>query len=263
MNLFPYREIDTFIHRLDPRTKIAGVALLFAMALTFNHPLWLLPITVLHLIVGWWSGSWPNYWRFRFILVLLFVFSSAMWPFFVEGPTPLFELGPLEASRESLLFGLAMGLRLATILMAGLIFLTTTRIEEFSSGLPRLGVPYPMAFAFATALRLVPTFAGAGATIIQAQVSRGLELEKVNVFQRAAHFVPLAVPLFIYGIRHTNLLAMALESKGFNPAGKRTHFVQLRMGARDWLVLLVLAALAAGLVWLRLQGYGVVLPGRL
>jgi len=46
-----------------------------------------------------------------------------------------------------------------------------------------LSFTYPVAFALSTALRLVPTFVGAGATIIQAQRSRGLDLDKGNIFR--------------------------------------------------------------------------------
>jgi energy-coupling factor transport system permease protein len=70
-----------------------------------------------------------------------------------------------------------MGLRLASFVSIGLVLLSTTRNEELTHGLIRMGLPHPVAFAFATALRLIPTFAGAGATIVQAQMARGLDLE--------------------------------------------------------------------------------------
>ena len=115
-------------------------------------------------------------------------------------------------------------------------------------------------FAFSTALRLVPTFAGAGATIVQAQVSRGLDLESGNIFKRAGKFIPLAVPLFIYAIRHTNMLAMALESKGFSPEAKRTLYLEPQMRPVDYGVLVLLALVWGGMLFLRLRGYGEVLP---
>jgi len=147
---------------------------------------------------------------------LLIAFSTIMWPFFTKGQ-PHYGHGNPCSEQESLLYGIAMGLRLATFVGVGLIFLSTTRNEELTNGLIRLGLPYPVAFALSTALRLVPTFAGAGVTIIQAQVSRGLDLESGNIVKRVGKFIPQAVPLFIYAIRHTNLLAMALESKVLVP----------------------------------------------
>jgi len=260
MNIFLYLDEDTWCHRLDPRTKIIGAVILFGMALTFNHPLWMGGVTLAVLLIAVAAKALPNFWRLRFILILLVVFSSVMWPFFTEGPTPLWAWGRLRVSHESLLYAIAMGLRLATFVGTGLVFLSTTKNEEFTNGLIRLRLPYPVAFAMSTALRLVPTFAGAGATIVQAQISRGLDLESGNIFKRAGKFIPLAVPLFIYAIRHTNMLAMALESKGFSPEAKRTFYLEPEMRAVDYVVLVLLALTWAGMLYLRLQGYGAVLP---
>jgi energy-coupling factor transport system permease protein len=205
-----------------------------------------------------------NFWRLRFILILLIVFSTVMWPFFVKGPTLLWSWGSLRVSQESFLYGIAMGLRLATFVGTGLIFLSTTRNEELTNGLIRMGCPYPVAFALSTALRLVPTFAGAGATIIQAQVSRGLDLESGNILSRIGKFIPQAVPLFIYAIRHTNVLAMALESKGFSPESRRTMYYEPQMRRIDYTVLLSLILIFGLLLFIRLGLHlGAIIPGRL
>jgi energy-coupling factor transport system permease protein len=210
------------------------------------------------------SRALRNFWRLRFILTLLILFSMVMWPFFVKGPTLLWSWGLFQVSRESLFYGIAMGLRLATFVATGLIFLSTTRNEELTNGLIRMGCPYPIAFALSTAIRLVPTFAGAGATIIQAQVSRGLDLESGNILSRMGKFIPQAVPLFIYAIRHTNLLAMALESKGFSPESKRTMYYEPCMRGIDYLVLVLLILILGLLVYIRLGlQIGAVIPGRL
>ncbi len=260
MNIFLYLDENTWFHRLDPRTKILGMLLLFGMAMVFNHPLYVAVFALGLVLLAAAAKALPNFWRVRYLLFLLVVFSTLLWPFFARGPTPLWSWGRLEVSRESLLYAIAMGLRLASFVGAGLIFLSTTTNEEFTQGLIRLRLPYPIAFAFSTALRLVPTFAGAGATIVQAQISRGLDVESGNIFQRAGKFIPLAVPLFIYAIRHTNMLAMALESKGFNPGAPRTWYYNPQMRRADYLVLILLTVLFLAMLFLRLQGYGQVLP---
>ena len=264
MNLFLYLDRDTWVHRLDPRTKIIGLLIGFGICLCFNHPLYLTAISSGVLTIAFSARALPNFWRLRFILLLLVFFSGVLWPFFATGPTPLWSWGPLNVSRESLLYGMAMGLRLATFVAMGLIFLSTTRNEELTNGLIRLGLPYPVAFALSTALRLVPTFAGAGATIVQAQTSRGLDLESGGPLKRAGKFIPLAVPLFLYAIRHTNLLAMALESKGFSPESKRTLYDEPRMKGIDYAVMALLLLLLAALLYLRLGLHrGAILQDRL
>jgi energy-coupling factor transport system permease protein len=264
MNIFLYLDRETWVHRLDPRCKIVAVLLLFSICLSFNHPLYLGAISLVILTIAVSARALVNFWRLRFILGLLFVFSALMWPFFVHGTNTLWKWGPLAVSRESLLYGIAMGLRLCSFVMAGLILLSTTRNEELTHGLIGLGIPFPVAFAFSTALRLIPTLAGAGATIIQAQVSRGLDLESGNIFRRMGKFIPQAIPLFIYAIRYTNLLAMALESRGFSPGAKRTFYYELRMAPKDYGILITLGVVLAVALYLRLGvGLGAVIPGRL
>jgi len=264
MNIFLYLDKNTWMHRLDPRTKMIGVLIVFSICLCFNHPLYMAAISLGITLVAISAKALPNFWRLRFILTLLILFSIVMWPFFVKGLTSLWSWGSLHVSQESLLYGIAMGLRLATFVGTGLIFLSTTRNEELTNGLIRMGCPYPIAFALSTALRLVPTFAGAGATIIQAQVSRGLDLESGNIFSRVGKFIPQAVPLFIYAIRHTNLLAMALESRGFSPESKRTLYYEPRMRGIDYMVLVLLIFILGSLLYIRLGLHlGAIIPGRL
>lgn len=264
MNIFLYLDKNTFIHRLDPRTKIIASILLFIACLCFNHPIYMGGVTLGILFISKLSKSEKNIWRLRFIILLLFFFSSIMWPFFLEGKTEWIVFERIKLSKESLLYGISMGLRLSTFVIIGLILLSTTRNEELTNGLIRLGLPYPIAFAISTALRLVPTFAGAGAIIIQAQISRGLDLESGNIFRRASKFIPQAVPLFIYAIRYTNLLAIALESKGFNPESKRTLYYEPQMKMIDYIVISLIIVILGLLIYLRLGlGMGAIFPYRL
>ena len=210
------------------------------------------------------AKAWIRLWRFRWLLGLLFVFSGIIWPLTLKGFPVWWSAGPFQISREALGYGLAMGIRLVTFVSTGILFLSVTRNEEITQGLIRIKVPYPVAFALSTALRLVPTFVGAGATIIQAQRSRGLDLEKGNIFRRVGQFIPQAVPLLIYALRYTNLLAMALECRGFDPGYPRTWYREMKLGSRDYGVLaggLFLIGLA---VFVRLGlSLGAVIPQRL
>ncbi len=264
MNIFLYLDKETWVHRLDPRTKIVGVWIAFTICLCFNHPLYMAGVSLGVMVIALSCKALQNFWRLRYILALLVLSGTLMWPFFVKGLTPLWSWGPFGVSRESLLYGIAMGLRLGTFVSIGLLFLSTTRNEELTNGLIRMGIPYPLAFALSTALRLVPTFASAGATIVQAQISRGLDLESGSIFSRVGKFIPQAVPLFIYAIRHTNLLAMALESRGFSPVSPRTFYYELHMRNVDYLVLVVLVVILGGSIYLRMGlRLGAILPGRI
>ena len=151
---------------------------------------------------------------------------------------------------------MSIALRLDATIIAGMIFLSTTRNEEVAIGLVRLGIPYRFAFAVSTALRLVPTIAATGMTISQAQRSRGLDLDSGNIISRIRKHLPLLVPVFVTTVRSTNVFSMALESKGFGAGSGRTFFLHIALDRRDILVLLLFVLLLAGSIALRMMGYG-------
>jgi energy-coupling factor transport system permease protein len=255
-----YLDRCTFLHRRDSRAKMAALGAFFVTALAFNHPAYAAGTWAVVLIVAAASRSVENLWRIRALLLLLLAFAALLWPLFAKGPTPLFRFGPLTASRESALYGLAVGLRLSAMVAAGMVFMSTTRVEEFGDGLRRLGLPYAVSFALAAAVRLVPTFLGSSASVVEAQKARGLDLESGNPLARLRKHVPVLVPVFVAAIRTTDLTAMALESKGFGAHHRRTYYLQLRMRAADWACLALALVAAAAAVYARLRGYGEVLP---
>jgi energy-coupling factor transport system permease protein len=237
---------------LDPRTKMFLLIGMFVLPFVFLDPLYELAVLVMVLLFGYLAQVLENLRRIWFILVTIAVFTVILWSVFGSGETPLF----LFVEREALLYSISMALRIDITIIAGMIFLSTTRNEEITTGLVKLGVPYRFAFAVSTALRLVPTIVATGSTIGQAQRSRGLDLDSGSVLERVRKRVPLLIPVFVSTIRSTNVFSMALESKGFGASTGRTFFLQISFGLRDVLVLVAFVALLAGAIGLRTAGYG-------
>ena len=252
MDPFLYLDRDTWVHRLDPRTKMVLLIGAFVLAFLFVNPLYVLVVLAIVLAFGYAAKSLINLKRIRFILFMIAVMTIILWSIFAGGKTPLF----LFVEREALLYGIGAALRVDVMIIAGMIFLSTTRNEEIATGLVKLGIPYRFAFAISTALRLVPTIAATGSTIGQAQRSRGLDLDSGNIIQRVRKRIPLLIPVFVSTIRSTNVFSMALESKGFGASPTRTYFLRLEMTNRDKLVLVVFAVLLSAAIALRVRGYG-------
>src|SRR5919202_306438 len=247
-----YLDRDTFAHRLDPRTKMFLLVGMFALPFVFLNPLYELAVLALVLFFGYLSQSLINLRRIWFILLAILVITTILWSVVGSGRTPLF----LFVEQEALLYGVSTALRIIITVIAGMIFLSTTRNEEVAIGLVRLGIPYRFAFAVSTALRLVPTIVEPGLTIGQAQRSRGLDLDSGNIISRIRKHLPLLVPIFVTTVRSTNVFSMALESKGFGASSGRTFFLHTAMSSKDALVLAAFVALLAGCIVLRVAGYG-------
>jgi energy-coupling factor transporter transmembrane protein EcfT len=73
-------------------------------------------------------------------------------------------------------------------------------------------------------------------------------------------FIPLLVPILIYAIRSINLQAMALESKCFNLTKDRTFYFKLEMKNSDYAIIFILFCVCIITLYLRISGYGAVLP---
>ena len=245
-----YLDRDTFVHRLDPRTKMFLLLGMFVLAFVFTDPLYLLVVLAIVLYFGHLSRSLVNLGRIWFILLAVAVVSILLWSIFGSGQTPLL----LFVEREAFIYGSGIALRLDAIIIAGMIFLSTTRNEEVAVGLVRLGIPYRFAFAVSSALRLVPTIVAKGMTISQAQRSRGLDLDSGNIISRMRKRLSLLVPAFVTTARSTNVFSMAMASRGFGARSKRTYLLHVAMGRRDVLVLLVFVLLLAGSIALRVMG---------
>lgn len=251
-----YVDQRTAFHRMHPVSKVLCLVLWFSMSMIFTHPLYLMGIGLIALAVACWVGAMENVWHVRWFMFILFLLSAGMWAVFREGRTVLFELGPLRVSWEAVVFGMGMGVRLNLMLLCGLIFLTTTTVEDFAAGLCGLGLPYSVGFAFGLAFRLVPMFMESAQTILQAQQCRGLDTQSGGLIRRTRSYIPLIVPVFMTAVRNADNLAMALESKGFGAKRERTTYIVHTVGAWDAAAIALSAVLMAACVYLRLSGYG-------
>jgi energy-coupling factor transport system permease protein len=245
MEMFLYLDEDTYMHRLDPRTKIFIMIASFAIALMFFTIPPLLIIGALIVIYGSSGKTLSNLNRIKFVLVMIGFFSVVIWSLMGQGETKI--LGPITL--EGFLYGIAMGIKIDVMIIAGMIFLSSTKMEEISAGLVKLKIPYRAAFAFSTALRLVPMIVATSSIIIQAQKSRGLDLESGSLIARAKKYIPLLIPVFISVIRGTNVFAMALESKGFGYSEERSSYLEIGYKRNDYIMLaLVLLLLIVSII---------------
>jgi len=251
-----YLERDTPVHRLDPRTKILSMLFSFVVLCYFQDPWWVLGLSAAVLLHGFWARSLPNLFHIRYILAVLSLSSLVLWNLFARGPTTLWGF----VSVESLRYSVGRTLMMLAIALSGVTFLSTTRNEEMVIGLIRLGLPYRVGFAISAAMRMVPTIVGATALVMQAQRSRGHDIDRGNPIRRIRNYAPLLIPVFISSIRGTHVLGMALESRAFGARKGRTYYLDPRMGTADYAALTLMAVAFLALTWARLCGFGLI-PG--
>jgi energy-coupling factor transport system permease protein len=246
MDMFLYMDIDSVLHKLDPRTKLIIMLMSFAVAVMYMNIIVLAGLMLIVISYGASGRVLSNLKRIRIVILMISVFSLIIWTIFRDSESKWFIF-----SLEGFFYGIMNAIKINTMIISGMIFLSTTKIEEIAQGLVKLKIPYRGAFAFATAIRLVPMIVATSYTIIQAQKSRGLDLDSGTLLQKIKKYLPLMIPTIISVIRSTNIFSMALESKGFGYSNQRTNYLHLKMKVRDYILLFLGISILAGAVLLK------------
>jgi len=139
------------------------------------------------------------------------------------GKTPvLFILPWLYFKREGLVFAAVLLTRLLAIFGAGYLITLTTRPADLMNSMQKLGLPLKMVYPLFSAFQIVPVIDSRLQSVKQAQMSRGLELENISMFQRLGAYIPIVTPLLMGAIEEAYRRSIALEARGFSSKAKKT-----------------------------------------
>jgi energy-coupling factor transport system permease protein len=236
---FRFRRASSPIHVLDPRVKFLYVSVIFAVAVLFNQMLPLLVLFIAQIpfvIVAGVQREWIRSMKGSAIFSII-IFSTNL--------LSLYFYGSYESLEWLVERSLAMTLRFIVLIESFSIFFLTTSPDHLGLALEQSGIPYEFCFAFTTAIRFVPVLAEEAQTIMDAQKSRGLELEKGNFIGRIKNYIPILIPLIVSAIRRSLELAEAMESRAWGAIKKRTNLYVLKMKRGDYLLIAISTAILA------------------
>lgn len=253
-----YIPTHSFVHRLDPRTKLLSTLFLM-FALSVVDSLLAMAMLLLTLLLVTRLAKLPFGYILRGLVrswpILTFFMVLAVFYLGWQEPAGKVYLqwSYLRVTRLALqLMSLSLVRLLCFVFLVSLPSLTTT-VTELTHGirillLPfrRFGIPaHDIALVFMIALRFVPTLAEEMERVIKAQASRGGDIGNLNwrrPVQIGRMLLPLIVPLFVNAFRRAEELAVAMEARCFMPGAERTSYTILQGDAIDiWVTLIVLA----------------------
>ena len=238
-----YVDRPSWLHRLDPRTKLAFVVFSSALLLSFGHPLvsaaFLLAV---HGIL--WSSkvpgdrlrwAWQRMWPITLLILLL-------WPiFYPQGDNVLLQVWRIRITVQSLWQGLSTALRVDALAFAFLVLLFSTVQARLVRGLVKLGLPYEWGLTLAIALRYLPTLYGIYSTVSEAQQARGWVVGEGGFVRRVRSYLPILVAVIVTALRLADSLSLALAARGFQPGAGRTYLRELELSLVDKVCLSLLA----------------------
>ncbi len=144
MPIYLYIDRGTFVHRLHPSVKVFALFVMFWSVYWVDNPIALAPVGLVMLWIVQLTDSWPNFYRLRWLFLILVFTTTIAWMVFFRRGAVLVNVPVFHVSRLSIVFGVGRGIKLAELLAASVLFLSTTKIEEFTYGLQRMRVPHAL-----------------------------------------------------------------------------------------------------------------------
>ena len=201
---------NSFVHRLDPRTKLLLMSA-YIVAVFIVGNMWLFTLVAAYVIgVTAIAGVPVSYlWRslkpLRFILIFMFAINLLVT---ATGDT-LFEWWIIKITTGA-----------------------------------KMGFPaHELAMMMTIALRFIPTLIEEADKITKAQTARGADFEAGSLIDRAKAMVTILVPLFVSAFRRADELAMAMESRCYHGGEGRTRMTVLKYTKNDLKAALSMALL--------------------
>jgi len=240
-----YVDRPSWLHRLDPRPKLAFVVLSSIVLLSFSHPV-VSAVFLLGIHGILWSGqvpasrlrwAWQRMWPVTFLILVL-------WPiFYPQGDEVLLQVWRIRVTTQGLWQGLGTALRVDALAFAFLVLLFSTDQARLVRGLVKLGLPYEWGLTLAIALRYLPTLYGIYTAVSEAQQARGWVIGEGGFIRRIKSYLPILVAVIVAALRLADNLSLALAARGFQSGAKRTHLRELELSPEDKVCLSLFAVL--------------------
>jgi energy-coupling factor transport system permease protein len=263
VNIGQYLPLDSPIHRLDPRSRlIAGTLLLCAVTFA-SHPAGLF-LGVSTFLAGLGLARVPMRFALRgllpplpflLILALLQVFVN---PYPETSPVYL-HIWSLAISGIDLWVGAALLIRFTGLILGLSLIAFCLSTSEMIYGLSailrpltRLGLPvHDLVMMVQVTMRFIPLLAQSMERIAKAQAARGADWGsgRGGLFTRVRRVIPLIVPMFLVSLRRAELMALAMDARGYGRAG-RTSMIETHINWRDGFAVMISLAIGFLIVWL-------------
>lgn len=241
MQFYDYIYRDSLIHKLDPRTKLAWLAVLSLLVFLTNSKL---KVTGLFLVIllALMISRLPvkNVWNSSKLLVTLFIiayillFSLLLWDF-----------------KKGIVDGVFFSLKFFVLIIGSIIFAMSTSPRDLMLSLTKMKIPYEFAFMLTIAIRFIPVITRELRHVIDAQKARGhkITFSFFHPLSSLQTFVPILIPTFHLLLLKSFDLSLSVEARAFRAKKQRTYPPRLKFKKKDYASIALLLLLAAYIVF--------------
>ena len=254
---------NSFIHRLDPRTKL--IMLIVYIVALFVAVSWISYAVMLAFLIGCIAISQippKSIVRGMKPMVVILLFTAILNLFMTQGETVLISFWIITITLEGVVRAVLMMVRILMLITGTFLMTYTTSPIALTDGLESLLSPlkvlrlpvHELAMMMCIALRFIPTLIEETDKIMSAQKARGADFETGSLMDRVKALVPILIPLFVSAFRRADELATAMECRCYHGGEGRTKMKLLRYKCIDFEAFGAGVVLLAGVITLAAFG---------
>jgi energy-coupling factor transport system permease protein len=258
----------TWLHRLDPRVKLAWLMTFLAAPLLAN-PYWRLALSGLLVLVTLTAAIPLRVWRQQMgwlltLCILVFIITAIapdglavnyqprLPESGLELPQPgsyqyvIFEQGRFTITRRSLDVAVRISTLIFTLIYSTNLYLLTTAPEEITAGIEELMEPLrrfklpitEIALTLTLSLRFIPLVLEEVQNLVRSVRTRAINWNKLGLRRSLKVWLMVVEKLLENLLLRAEQIATAMDVRGFtSPDQHRVQWHQLRLRWRDWLAL--------------------------
>jgi len=271
MDYLKYVDKDSLLHRLDPRTKFAFFIIMSVLTSLVKSGVALL--FLLAFFIGLWSickiGKEISVLLSKLKVLLLFILLlwivlGAFKPMEVDIGFIIFQkdFPVLNGNTISVCLdwhdfykGIVYSLRIFIMISSFYTVLLTTNFSEIILGLQKWHIPYAVSFGIGLVFQIIPIIITELQAIMDAQSSRGLEIDKCGWVVKIKNYITFSLPLLFRVISKAQSISLAMHYYQLNFSVKRTAYKLIKTTRHDLYFGIATFIAVAGTVVLRILFY--------
>lgn len=247
-----YIEINSWIHRLDPRVKLLAMGLYMLVIFQLNTVSEFGLVLVFSILVLKLTNiRYAVYLRALKPLLLIIVFIALFHVLFDASGTKLWSVGAFQLYTGGLERGLQSAGRMILFIAFTALLTFTTSPAQITRGLEFwlrplrwLGLsPQKFTLMISISLRFIPTVFEEADKILKAQASRGMDIEDLPLTAKAKQLLSLLVPVTVGAVRRALDLAELMEARGYQIDQPRSRYLLLLWQRADTVFLVLFIVL--------------------
>ena len=261
ITLGQYYSTESIIHKIDPRVKIISTFVYLISLFIFKSLAGYILVSIFLIIIIKLSKV-PFKFVFRGMRSIIFLLLiTVVFNIFLTPGTSIIKIWHFSITKEGIKIAVFMGLRLFFLITGTQIMTLTTTPSKLTNGLESILKPLryikvpvgEIALMMTIALRFLPILLDETNKIINAQVSRGADIETGGIIKKTKAMIPILIPLFIQAFRKASDLALAMEARCYNNSETRTKLNPLVYARKDYLSYLVMCGYLSIIILIRVS----------